>query len=58
MTGKQNAAELLAQLKDAHPQTRWLILDRVARDYGDGFAAVLKKQVERDDEKRRSTRRG
>jgi hypothetical protein len=53
-----SSAKADALIKEAlrlHPSTRWLIYDRVARDFGEGFASVLKRQVE-DRERRKATR--
>lgn len=46
-TASANASALLKEMREAHPSTRWLILQRVARDFGEGFAATLRKQVEK-----------
>jgi hypothetical protein len=55
MTAADNAAALLKEARHAHPSTRWLIYQRVARDFGEGFARVLQQQVE-EAERRRSQR--
>lgn len=55
MTGNDNAQALIKEALRSHPSTRWLIYDRVARDFGDGFARLVRGQVE-DTERRRSQR--
>jgi hypothetical protein len=50
-----NADALIKEARRAHPSTRWLIYDQLARDFGEGFAQVVKRQVE-ESERRHSTR--
>jgi len=47
-----NSELLLKEIRDAHPSTRWLIWQRVARDFGEGFVEVLRRQVEEVEHKR------
>lgn len=54
-TASSNAEALIKEARTAHPSTRWLIYDRVARDFGEGFAEAVKKRVE-EIEQRRSQR--
>lgn len=51
-SGADNAAALLKEAKHAHPSTRWLIYQRVAREFGEGFADLFRRQVEASDRKR------
>jgi hypothetical protein len=51
-SGSDNAAALLKEAKGAHPSTRWLIYQRVARDFGEGFAETFRRQVEESDRSR------
>jgi hypothetical protein len=54
-TAASNADALIKEARRSHPSTRWLVYERVARDFGEGFAAVVKQQVE-DAERRRGQR--
>lgn len=51
-----NADALIKEARRSQPETRWLIYDRLARDFGEGFAAVVKRQVEESD-RRHSARK-
>ena len=55
MTSATNAAALIKEASREHPSARWLISQRVARDFGEGFARVVQSRVE-DIERRRSQR--
>ena len=51
--GVSKFEKLLKDLRKAEPTTRQLMLADIARDYGDGFAETLRKQVAADIERRR-----
>jgi hypothetical protein len=50
-----NADALIKEARRSHPSTRWLIYEKLARECGDGFANVVKRQVE-EIERSHSTR--
>lgn len=46
MTAASNAEALIKEATREHPSARWLIYERVARDFGEGFARAVQSRVE------------
>jgi hypothetical protein len=44
--------DLLKEARLTHHSARWLIYQRIAKDYGEGFARVVKAKVDEQETKR------
>jgi hypothetical protein len=54
-SGAGNAEALIKEVRGLHPSSRWLAYQRIARDFGEGFAKVVRERVE-EIERQRSQR--
>jgi hypothetical protein len=52
----RDTAALIKEAQRSQEGQRWLIYDRIARDFGQGFADAVKRQVEAGASKRKGGR--